>query len=224
MRSLRSARRCEFRGRCGLGSKAPSTRQGSALKRGLGGNRNVHRRSEEPAPQEEQCSQYTSGQKGILRTAGSKRLFRPFLADQKGARAGARNRPTKSADFAGTPQNFTSSGGVNPPLRQGLAGARRLYGAARRGGAEAAGEAVFTRPRPPLSPSQRYAARPAASVLPTGCAIPRGPRGFNLRGRSESALAPRFSPSAKMLVRRRAAKALLPGGSRRYLTASAPPR
>ena len=56
------------------------------LKRGLGGNCNVHRRSEEPAPPEEQDSQYTSGQKGVLRTAGSKRLFRPFLSAQKGAR------------------------------------------------------------------------------------------------------------------------------------------
>ena len=56
------------------------------LKRGLGGSRNVHRRSEEPAPQEKQDPQYTSGQKGVLRTAGSKRLFRPFLSAQKGAR------------------------------------------------------------------------------------------------------------------------------------------
>ena len=36
-----------------LTEKTPSTHQASALKRGLGGSRNVHRRSEEPAPQEE---------------------------------------------------------------------------------------------------------------------------------------------------------------------------
>ena len=116
---------------CGRGSAdgeepRPPTRP-ARLKRGLGGSRNVNRRSEASAPPEEQGHQYTSGQKGVLRTVGSKRLFRPFLADQKGARAGARNRPTKSADFAGTPQNFTSSGGVNPPCGKVLAAPKRLY-------------------------------------------------------------------------------------------------
>ena len=64
--------------------------------------------------------------KGVLRTAGSKRLFRPFLSAQKGARAGARNSPTKSVDFAGTPQNFLSAGGVNPPCGKVLAAPKRL--------------------------------------------------------------------------------------------------
>ena len=85
--------RCAPHGQCApgyagaleIGSKPSSTHQASKaavhppgqqgrrpparparLKRGLEGNRNVHRRSEVTAPLEEQDSQYTSGQKEFL--------------------------------------------------------------------------------------------------------------------------------------------------------------
>ena len=66
-----------------------STHQASALKRGLGGNRNVRRRSEEPAPPEEQDNQYTSGQREFLEPQVLSGFFAPFCPHKKGLAAGA---------------------------------------------------------------------------------------------------------------------------------------
>ena len=92
VRSLRSARGVRSRVRGCRGNrqqaarlpKRPRPPAGPArLKRGLGGSRNVHRRSEEPASPEDQDCQYTSGQKGVLRTAGSKLIFAHFCSATK---------------------------------------------------------------------------------------------------------------------------------------------
>ena len=66
------------------------------LKRGLGGSCNVHRRSEEPAPSEEQDRQYTSGQKEFLEPWVLSGFFAPFWPTKKGLAAGGAEQPIKA--------------------------------------------------------------------------------------------------------------------------------
>ena len=87
--------------------KAPSTNQASKdavhppgqqgcrpptgparLKRGLGGSRNVHRRSGASAPPEEQDYQYTSGQRESLEPQVLSGFFAPFWPTKKGPAPG----------------------------------------------------------------------------------------------------------------------------------------
>ena len=54
---------------------------------------------------------------------GSKRLFRPFLADQKGACAGARNCPRQGLPAANHPSILAPNVSANP-LAKSLAASR----------------------------------------------------------------------------------------------------
>ena len=74
-------------------ARPPSARQASALKRGLGGNRNVHRRSEASAPPEEQDYQYTSGQRESLEPQVLSGFFAPFWPTKKGPAPGRGTPP-----------------------------------------------------------------------------------------------------------------------------------
>ena len=123
VRSLRSARGV----RSGLRGCAGNRRQGvrlptrpARLKRGLGGSCNVRRRSEEPAPPEEQDNQYTSGQREFLEPQVLSGFFAPFWPTKKGPAPGGAERPHKICRFCGDPAEFHILGRSESALRQGF--------------------------------------------------------------------------------------------------------
>ena len=96
------------------------------LKRGLGGNRNVHRRSEATAPPEEQGPQYTSGQRESLEPQVLSGFFAPFWPTKKGLAPGGAKRPHKICRFCGNPAEFHILGRSESALRQGFGCAKTL--------------------------------------------------------------------------------------------------
>ena len=93
------------------------------LKRGLGGSCNVHRRSEEPAPPEEQDYRYTSGQKEFLEPWVLSGFFAPFWPAKKGPAPGRGTAPRQGLPAANHPSILAPNVSANP-LAKSLAASR----------------------------------------------------------------------------------------------------